>query len=66
MSERPVYDAHPDLTQVRGTGAAAHLPVSRRPAKRVLCLTLYPALRDEDCARVSALVRDYLARVHQS
>jgi dTDP-4-amino-4,6-dideoxygalactose transaminase len=45
-----------------GGGKPGDLPVSERLSRQVLCLPVYPELRNEDVERVASEVRAFLAQ----
>jgi dTDP-4-amino-4,6-dideoxygalactose transaminase len=51
ISEFPMYRGLPSATPVR-------LPVATDVSRRILCLPIYPALRDEDVRNVIAWIRE--------
>lgn len=57
---RYFYPLITDFPMYRGLPSAAgdRLPVARRIASTVLCLPIYPALTDEDAARVVRIIRN--------
>lgn len=56
---RYFYPLISDFPMYRGLPSAkpANLPVAKATSSQVICLPIYPALSDEDVARVAALIR---------
>jgi dTDP-4-amino-4,6-dideoxygalactose transaminase len=56
---RYFYPLISDFPMYRGlpSAAAQNLPVAKATSSKVICLPIYPALSDEDVARVAAIVR---------
>jgi dTDP-4-amino-4,6-dideoxygalactose transaminase len=56
---RPI---HLQPSMAAAGGRVGDLPVSERVSRRVLCLPLYPELRDEDIERIAGEVRGFVVR----
>ncbi|MBI2731784.1 MAG: DegT/DnrJ/EryC1/StrS family aminotransferase [Aquabacterium sp.] len=56
---RYFYPLISDFPMYRGlpSASASLLPVAKATSSRIICLPIYPALSDEDVARVAALIR---------
>lgn len=56
-ARRYFYPLISDFPMYRDTAGAGRLPVAGRVAERVLCLPIFPAMTEADCARVIEAVR---------
>lgn len=63
FARRYFYPLISDMPMYRGLPSAqpARLPQARQAAAEVLCLPIYPSLRDEDVQRVASVVRELAA-----